>query len=381
MIYLDNAATTKPHEAVVQAMLPYLRDKYGNPSSVYQHGRSASEAVEEARRSVASFLHTAPEHIIFTSGGSEGNNMVLRGMMDYMRSQERTVVAMTPTEHPSIIRTADYLIKCGFDIRFLPVDTQGVVVLEELNDYIQDDVGLVSVMLVNNETGSINPIKEIAKRCHELGILVHSDCVQAVAAIDVNVNQLDVDFATMSSHKIHGPKGVGAVYVRDMKHKDRITPLVIGGEEQEYGLRGGTENVPGIVGFGKACELMSKPLSIRTTFLYELGEELTRLGSKHRIYVNSPVSGVGHILNIEVEGIDAETLVLMMDVKGVCISAGSACHSKNVEPSHVLKAMGLSDAEARSSVRISSSSYQTEQEIIDAAHIMAECICQLDKLA
>lgn len=380
MIYLDNAATTRPHEYVVRDMLPYLYGEYGNPSAVYGFGRNASGAIDTAREKVARFLHTEPEHIVFTSGGSEGNAMVIRGLADYLEEIGRKTVVTQPTEHTSVLRNVDYLIKRGFDVRFLPITTQGFVDLSEIDHYIQPDVGLVSVMYVNNETGAINPIKEIVQKCHEAGILVHSDCVQAVAAFDVNVESLEIDFATMSGHKIHGPKGVGAVYIRDLAMKDDISPIILGGEDQEYGLRGGTENVPGIVGLGTACEVMKMPLNFRTLFLYELSEALKRQNCDHRIYVNSSDSAVGNILNIEIQGIDAETLVMCMDVKGVCISAGSACHSKNVEPSHVLKSMGLLDSEARSSVRISASSDQTEQDIIEAAHIMAECIGQLDKL-
>lgn len=379
MIYLDNAATTRPHEYVVRDMLPYLYGEYGNPSAVYKHGRKAADAVEGARAKVAKFLRTTPEHIVFTSGGSEGNNMVLRGLTGYLKSTGRQTIVTAPTEHPSVLRTLTSLIKDGFDIRFLPITTQGIVDMSEFDNYIQGDVGLVSVMYVNNETGAVNPVKEIAARCHERGILLHSDCVQAVAAFDVDVTDLELDFATLSAHKIHGPKGVGAVYIRHPK-LHLIDPLIIGGEEQEGGLRGGTENVPGIVGFGTACDLMEEPLNFRTLFLYELSEALKKQGSKHRVYVNSSDNAVGNILNIEIEGIDAETLILAMDQYDVCLSAGSACHSKSVEPSHVLKAMGLSDEEARSSLRISASSDQTEQDIIDAAHIMAICIDKLDRI-
>lgn len=380
MIYLDNAATTRPHEYVVRDMLPYLYGEYGNPSAVYEFGRRANDAVERARQQVANFLHTTPEHIVFTSGGSEGNNMVIRGMADYLREIGKTTIVTTPIEHPSVLRVMDYLTKLGFYIRFLPVNTQGIVDLSETEHYIQDDVGLVSVMYVNNETGAINPVAEIAKMCGDKEVLFHSDCVQAAAAFDIDVTELGFDFATLSGHKLHGPKGTGAVYVRDIEHKNRITPLVIGGEEQEFGLRGGTENVPGIVGLGTACELLEMPLNFRSMFLYELSEALRKIGADHHIYVNSSDNAVGNILNIEVDGVDAETLVLLMGLNGVCISAGSACHSKNVEPSHVLKAMGLSDREARSSVRISASSDQTEKDIIEAAHIMADCIARLDRI-
>lgn len=379
MIYLDNAATTRAHENVVRDMLPYLYGEYGNPSTLYGLGRKAESAIQKARQQVATFLHTTPDHIVFTSGGSEGNNMVIKGLVEHLQKTGRKTVVFSPTEHPSVLRNVDYLIKCGFYVRYLPVSTQGIVELDEVDNYISDDVGFMSVMYVNNETGAINPIKEIAEKCHNCGILLHSDCVQAAAAFDVNVADLNVDFATMSAHKIHGPKGVGAVYIRDPE-LNLLDPLVIGGEEQEGGLRGGTENVAGIVGFGTACTVMEKPLDIRAPFLYELSEALNKLESQHHIYINSSDNAVGNILNIEIEGVDAETLILMMDQMGVCISAGSACHSKNVESSHVLKAMGLSDVEARSSVRISSSSYQTEKDIIEAAHIMAECIDRLDHI-
>lgn len=379
MIYLDNAATTQMHEHVVREMLPYLYGDYGNPSALYKAGRTAQEAVRKARKQVADFLHTTPEHIVFTSGGSEGNNMILRGLADHLKDNGKTTIITTPVEHSSVLRVMDYLIKLGFDIRYLPVSTGGSVEIDHLEDYIDDTVGLFSVMYVNNETGAVNPIKEIARVCDAHGILFHSDCVQAAAAFDIDVVDLGVDFITMSAHKVHGPKGIGAVYIRDLRDTPYITPLVIGGKEQEGGLRGGTENVPGIVGFGKACELMKPPENFRPLFLYELSAALAKLHPEKfaGVYVNGTGNIANTILNIEVQGVDAETLVLLMDVNGVAVSAGSACHSHSMEPSHVLKAMGLSDSEARSSVRISASSFQTEKDIVDAAHIMAQCICKL----
>ena len=382
MIYLDNAATTATHPGVVREMCPYLNEEYGNPSSLHSVGRAACVAIEEARGHVADFLHTSPEHIIFTSGGSEGNNFVLRGLMDYLLQKQKTVVVTSPIEHPSVLRVMDYLAAHGFQIRYLPIDTTtGSVDAKELKNYISEEVGLVSVMYVNNETGAINPVKDIAELCRQVGALFHTDCVQAVAAFDVNIEEIGADFATMSAHKIHGPKGVGAVYIRDVDSFGRIIPLVIGGEDQERGLRGGTENVAGIVGFGKACCVFEPPKAFSKVFLHELGRCMQSYDPAlfYSIYINGS-GGVGNILNIEVAGVNAETLVLMMDAHGVCISAGSACHSNNSEPSHVLKAMGLSDDEARSSVRISTSSYQTEVEILNAAKIMADCIVQLLQL-
>ena len=382
MIYLDNAATTQMHEYVVREMLPYLYGDYGNPGAIYKMGRTAQEAVRKARKQVADFLHTTPEHIVFTSGGSEGNNMVLRGLADHLKENGKTTIVTTPIEHSSVLRVMDYLIKLGFDIRYLPVSTGGSVDISHIEDYIDDTVGLFSVMYVNNETGAVNQIKEIAQVCDAHGILFHSDCVQAAAAFDIDVEDIGVAFITMSAHKIHGPKGVGAIYIRDLRDTPYITPLVIGGKEQEGGLRGGTENVPGIVGFGKACELMKPPEKFRSLFLYELSAALADLNPAKfaGIYVNGTGNIANTILNIEVQGVDAETLILLMDVNGVAVSAGSACHSHSIEPSHVLKAMGLSDSEARSSVRISASSFQTEKDIVDAAHIMAQCICKLVNL-
>lgn len=379
MIYLDNAATTMMHEYVVRDMLPYLYGEYGNPSAIYKFGRTADAAVQKARQQVADFLHTTPEHIIFTSGGSEGNNTILRGVARYLKKIGKPTIVTTPIEHPSCLRVVDSLIKDGFYIRFLPITTQGIVDYTELENYIQDDVGLVSVMWVNNETGAINPVEDIARICHEKGILFHSDCVQAAAAFDINVEDAGFDFITLSSHKLHGPKGVGAIYVRDIENTEIMEPLIIGGQDQEFGRRGGTENVAGVVGFGRACELMEYPQNFRSLFLYELQSALAKYdqNAKYKIYVNGFDNTTGHILNLEIQDVDAETLVLLMDSQGVCISAGSACHSHSVEPSHVLKAMGLSDKEARCSVRISVSSYQSEEDIITAAHIMAGCIYNL----
>lgn len=347
-------------------MMPYLTEEYGNAGTLYGLGRKAHMAVEHAREQVAHRINANPDQIIFTSGGSEANSLVFRGVYDYwMRSAgEPASLYMSPFEHESLIHSAEYLYKNGVDwFTFDPRD--GLI-------DVDDSGGLVSCMFENNETGDRYNVYAIASQAHEHGALFHTDCVQALYTGAVDVEEIGCDFMSISSHKIHGPKGVGALYVRD---KRLLDPLIFGGSVQEFGLRGGTENVAGIVGFGKACELMHFTNLMdwySGVFRNTLEEDLRGSGLLDRLRYNS--EGFGKITNLRFDGIDAETLVLAMDSRGVCISAGSACTSHESKPSHVLTALGLTDEQARSSVRVSFSRMNTEAEASDAAHIMADCV-------
>lgn len=350
-------------------MMPYLTEEYGNAGTLYGLGRKAHMAVEHAREQVARCINAEPEQIIFTSGGSEANSLVFRGLYDYCMRHvgEPGSLYMSPFEHESLMRSAQYLYSCGVDWNtFNPVDG-----LTD-TDYNMD---LVSCMFENNETGDRYNVYAIASQAHERGALFHTDCVQALYTGDVDVGEIGCDFMSISSHKIHGPKGVGALYARD---KTVLDPLIFGGSVQEFGLRGGTENVAGIVGFGKACELLhfTNLMSwCSWVFRNTLEEDLRRSGLLDRLRYNS--KGFGKITNLRFNGIDAETLVLAMDSRGVCISAGSACTSHESNPSHVLRAIGLTDEQARSSVRVSFSRMNTEAEAEEAAHIMAACVKEL----
>ena len=318
-----------------------------------------------------------------TSGGSEANNLVFHGLKDYLKSVGKTHVLVSAVEHDSVLRAAESLIKDGFHVEYIPVSSECRVSPAVIEDALRADTGLVSVMFANNETGAINPIEDIGTICMKRGILFHTDCVQAAGCYPIDVVKIGCDFLSVSSHKIHGCKGIGALYAKD---KSKLTPIVYGGSEQEFGLRGGTENVAGIVGFGKACEISSKSLhedtvwvsTLKQRFFMALNEALKDTGDESCVHVNGmSILTPGKTINLRMDGVDGETLLLMLDGKGVCVSAGSACRSHEAEPSHVLSAMGLSKDEARSSIRISFSKKNTADEAVRAAQILAGCISAL----
>lgn len=384
MIYLDNASTTKIDPSVLDAMMPFLTDEYGNPGTIYGLGRRAKEAVERARAQVAKFIGAKPEQIIFTSGGTEANNMVFSSLLSFLEQSEKTHVITTSSDHVSVLDSARNLcIKRGFDLTELQVNHHGCVELGSLKSELRENTGLVSIMYMNNETGSENPVEEIGAMCHERGILFHSDCVQAAGCCKLDVEKMNCDFLSLSSHKIHGPKGVGALYVRDMS---LITPMIRGGSAQEFGMRGGTENVAGIVGFGAACELMNERLHeidvhnsmLKQIFYNVLEENLKAQGLQNVLHVNGDlIIKHGKTINIRFDDVDGETLLLMLDAKGIYVSAGSACHSHESKPSHVLLAMGIDPEDARNSIRVSFSKMNTEAEVKYAAGVIANCVAAL----
>lgn len=383
MIYLDSAATTRVSRDVLDAMLPYLTEEYGNAGTLYSLGRNAAAAVKKAREQTAGLFGCEPDHVIFTSGGSESNNTVFKGLRQKLLKNGKRHLVVSAVEHDSVLRAAESLTKDGFYITYVEPDGSGIVQPDAVERAIQEDTGLVSVMYVNNETGAVNDIHAIGQICRVHSVLFHADCVQAAGQYSLDVEANCVDFASVSSHKIHGPKGVGTLFVRNQD----ILPLVCGGSEQEFGLRGGTENVPGIVGFGKACEIASGSLRestievsvLKQKFYTQLIESLADCGvGRECVHVNGrPVIESGKVLNLRFDGVDAETLLLMLDTKGVCVAAGSACSSHEAKPSHVLMAMGLSREEARSAIRFSFSKYNTAEEIESAARITASCIFAL----
>lgn len=380
MIYLDNAATTKISPLVLEEMMPYLKDEYGNPGTIYSLGRRAAEAMGQARQKVADFIGASPEQIIFTSGGSEANTIAIRCTRKYLESIGKSAILTSSIEHDSVIRATDGI----FSLQ-IGVDGFGIVHIENLEQILDENpgIGLVSIMYVNNETGSVNPIAEIGRVCAEYGVLFHTDCVQAAGCQPIDVNEIKCDFLSLSSHKIHGAKGVGALFV---KNKELLTPQIYGGAMQEFGLRSGTENVAGIVGFGKACELAGRGREkyletvsyYKKTFYDRLIRELCKHNLDEIVSINGePINRDGKTLNLRFENVDAETLLLMLDAQGVCISAGSACRSHESEPSHVLTAMGMTPNQARDSVRVSFSEFNKSCDVIEAAKIMASCIISL----
>ena len=391
MIYLDNSATTPIHPDVLNAMMPYLKGGYGNAGAVYRIGRESAKAIQKAREQVAQLFNASADQIVFTSGGSEGNNMVFSyGMRCMLEELGKKHVVISQIEHDSVYEAATHMfkpsgnvnIKDDFYTQFIHTKSDGTVDVKHLEALLDEDesIGLVSVMYVNNETGAVNPVNHIGEICRERGVLFHTDCVQAAGCHPIDTNIIGCDFATISGHKIYAPKGIGAIYI---KNKTLARSLIYGGANQEFGLRGGTENVAGIVGLGKACDLICSDFGtqrvtvslLKRLFYGNMISYLKEVNLEDRIHVNgASVGDVGKTLNLRVENIDSETLLLMLDAKGVCISAGSACHSHKSEPSRVLTAMGLSDDEARDSVRISFSSTNTPAEVEEAAAIFSSCI-------
>lgn len=368
-------------------MMPYLTEEYGNAGSLHSLGRTAADAVNRAREQTAGLFGCTPEHIVFTSGGSEGNNTVFKGLLGKLLDSGKTHLVVSAIEHDSVLKAADSLIKCGFgfEVTYIKPESDGKISPQKVEDAITPHTGLVSVMFVNNETGAVNDISTIGGICKKHSVLFHSDCVQAAGQYPIEVDKLGVDFASMSAHKIHGPKGVGALYIRSPELK----PLICGGAEQEFGLRGGTENVAGIVGLGYASETASQNMredmilvsTLKQRFYMTLCEELKAFDQADCIHVNG-LSAIhpGKVLNVRIDGVDGETLLLMLDANGICVSAGSACRSHEAEPSHVLTAMGLSKEESRSSIRVSFSKFNTDEEVVSAAKTFASCVMSLKQL-
>ncbi len=384
MIYLDNAATTPISKSVLDAMTPYLTEQYGNPGSAHSLGRAAAKAVAKARGQVASLMHTSPENIIFTSGGSEGNHFALLARAEELLAAGKNHILISSVEHDSVVRATERLTKFGFYVEELPVSSEGCVLLETVKEHIRPETGLISIMYVNNEVGSENNVWGIGRLCRESDVLFHTDCVQAAGFKAIYTEEIGCDFATISSHKLYGPKGIGAVYVRD---PGKCNPLFAGGHNQEFGLRGGTENVAGIVGFGQACSDVQTEMDnwsqINVPWLRELFyRTLTKYVDHRSVHINGyqePFS-TSRVLNLWFDDVDGETLLLTLDSHGVCVSSGSACRAKEPEPSRTLTAMGVSPEEARNSIRVSFGGHTTAEEAKRAAEIMAECVNTLRDL-
>lgn len=389
MIYLDNASTTMVDTEVGRKMMSFMCGKYGNAGSIHKLGTQSAEAVWNAREQVANLIGAEAQDIVFTSGGTEANNLALLGVVDYLRKVHKNTIMLSEIEHDSLINASKTLIKRGFRVMYIPPNSDGIITTESVANLIDtcddmQDVGLVSVMHVNNETGVMNEVAGIGKECAKRGVLFHTDCVQSAGCCDINVDTFNCDMLSISSHKIHGPKGVGALYVRD---KNILTPIINGGNSQEFGLRGGTENVPGIVGFGEACRLAKYRIipdkscqeKIRQ-FVSTLSSELDKRGILPLLHINCENSDKYKSLSIRFDGMHGETLVLAMSSYDVCISAGSACRSKESIPSRVLTSIGLSPEEARSSIRISFSKYNSYSDIVTAATKLAGVVAALSEI-
>ncbi len=359
-VYLDNNATTEIADEVREAMLPYLESEHGNPSSIHTSGRGAREAIDKARRQVAKLINTQPRRIVFTGGGSEADNLAIKGVAFALRNRGNHIITTT-IEHPAVLNACQFLEKLGYRVTYLEVDEFGCLDAEKLEDAITDDTILVSIMMANNEVGTILPIKELATIAHERGVLFHTDAVQAVGKVKVDIDELKVDMLSLSAHKFHGPKGIGGLY---LKKGIALEPLIHGGK-QESGLRAGTENVPAIVGLGKAAELaiFALPDLEHVKVLRDRLEAGIRKLLPGVKLNGHPLSRLPNTLNLTLPGLRGESIVIALDWHGIALSSGSACKSGSPEPTHVLIAMGSTAQEAHCSVRFSLSRYSTEDDI------------------
>jgi cysteine desulfurase len=360
-IYLDHAATTPTHPEVVKAMLPYFTDAFGNPSSIYSYGLEAKGAIEEARTKVAELIGARSEEIIFTSGGTEADNFALKGVA-YANEHKGNHIITTPIEHHAVMEACKFLERRGFRITYLSVDEYGLVDPQDVKKAITDKTILISVMHASNEIGTIEPISEIGKIAKEAGVNFHTDAVQAVGHIPVNVDELKVDLLSISAHKLYGPKGAGALYIR----KGTRSVSLIHGGEQEKRRRAGTENVPAIVGLGKAVELAGQMMNREVERLSYLRDKLIE-GLVERIdnirLNGHPRKRLPNNVNISIDFVEGESMLLNLDLEGICASTGSACSSSSLEPSHVLLALGLPAEQAHSSLRFTLGRENTEADV------------------
>lgn len=360
-IYADNAATTRVSEPVLQAMMPYFTEQYGNASSIYELGRSAKKALETARETVAKSIGAEPSEIYFTSCGSESDNWAIRSVCERLAPKGKKHIITSVFEHHAILHTCQALEKNGFEVTYLPVYENGIVKPEDVKNAIREDTAIVTIMYANNEIGTIQPVEEIAAICKEKGVIFHTDAVQAVGHVKIDVHAQGIDMLSISGHKIHAQKGVGALYVRK---GIPMTNLIYGGA-QERNRRAGTENIPAIVGFAKAMELANTDIEERGRKTAVLRDRLiegilklprTRLNGDREKRLPGTV-------NISIEGVEGESLLLMLDMNGICASSGSACTSGSLDPSHVLLALGLKHEVAHGSLRLSINEDTTDEDV------------------
>lgn len=360
-VYADNAATTKLSPAVLEAMMPYLTEEYGNPSSLYRFGNHAKRAIEQARKEVADVLGAEPFEILFTGGGTEADNWV-KEIMRSLKARGKNHFITSAVEHHALLHSAQRLQKEGFEVTFIPVDREGRIDPEQVRAAIRPETGLVSIMFANNEIGTIYPIQEISAICRQAGVLFHTDAVQAAGHLPINVKEMNIDLLSLSAHKFHGPKGVGAFYCR----RGIPLPSLIDGGAQERGKRAGTENVAGIVGLGAALRLANEEMSEASARVSAMRDRLIDgiLQTVPMCRLNGPRHNrLPGNCNISFLGIEGESLLLRLDLAGIAASSGSACASSSLDPSHVLLAIGLPHEVAHGSVRLSLSDYNTEEDV------------------
>jgi cysteine desulfurase len=374
-IYLDYAATTPADLAVVRAMIPYFHDAFGNPSAIYSYGQEAKSAIDKARSSIASLIGARDEEIVFVSGGTEADNFALKGVA-FANQKKGNHIITSSIEHHAVLESCKFLSKMGFKITYLPVDHFGLVNPDDVKKAITDKTILISVMHANNEMGTIQPITEISKIAREAGVYLHTDAVQTAGHITTDVNELGIDLLSISAHKLYGPKGVGALYIR----KGTKLMTFMNGGGQERGRRASTENVPGIVGFGKAADIAKPEEDAEMARLTNLRDKLIAgiLNNIDRTHLNGhPVKRLPNNVNISVEFVEGESMCLNMDMAGICASTGSACSSASLEASHVLLAMGLDPLQAHGSLRFTLGKWTTEEEVNQVLEVLPRIVTKL----
>jgi cysteine desulfurase len=382
-IYLDTAASTPVADEVIAEMLPYLKERYGNPSSMHKFGRETTRAIHLARKRVAEMIAaSSPREIIFTSGGTEANNLAIKGTAIHVKSKmpKKNRIITSSIEHDAVLEPCKDLEDRGFVTMHLPVTGEGLIRPSELKNMISDNVALVSIMYANNEVGTIQPIKELVEITHQAGAVFHTDAVQAAGKLPLNVKSLGVDMMSLSSHKINGPKGVGALYISSNL---KILPIIHGGGQEWY-LRSGTENVPGIVGFGKACELANKRMmhyqehvaGLRNYVVERILKEIPR--SRLNGLRTERIANNAHFTFF---GVNGEDLIIKLDENGIAASTGSACSVRKQKPSHVLRAMGFSYEEITGSLRLSFGMHNTKDEVDRAINVLSSIIKELRELS
>lgn len=376
--YFDNAATTRVKEDVLEEMLPYFTERYGNPSSMYTKGRETRKAVEEARTKVAALINCKPNEIYFTGCGTESDNMAIKGVA-YANWRKGKHIITSKIEHPAILHTCQNLQNHGFEVTYLDVDKNGFINLDELKNAIRNDTILISIMFANNEIGTIQPIHEIAQIAKMYNIIFHTDSVQACGNVPIDVQKMGIDMLSLSGHKLYAPKGIGALYVRNGIQFEKF----MDGGHQEKNKRAGTENVPGIIGLGKACELAKNNLNnhmkhlqeIRDYYISQVKERIPNIKLNGSLEKRLPGNA-----NFSFEGIDGESLLLNLDAKGICASSGSACTTGSTSPSHVLLAIGLSPESANGALRTTFGEENTKEDVDYLVENLAEIVEGLRKM-
>ena len=373
MIYLDNAASTQIHEDVLNSMLPFLKEQYGNPSSIHRYGRLTRKAIHKARKQIALLINADPAEILITSGGTESNNTALVGISSQFPSSQ---IITSSIEHDAILEPCKKLSLKGLHVDYLPVDSFGMIDTSDLESIISEKTSLVSVMFANNEVGTIQPIAKIAKICRENKVLFHTDAVQAVGKLPVDVKELGIDLLSISSHKLHGPKGIGALYIKDGV---KIDPIILGGG-QEFRLRSGTENVASIVGFGQACEIAQNNLSENISLIKKLQTLLINKvldGIPETTFNGHSESRLSNNIHFTFLGVNGEDLIIKLDEYGIAASTGSACSVNTQKASHVLESMGFSLEQITGSLRLTIGIFNTENEINETVDILKKIVEEL----